>query len=74
MKKFQKSYADSSKSNSNKELLSRKEVAELLGISLVSVWKWSRQGVLKPHRIGGNKVYFLKSEVLASLKPVYPSK
>lgn len=67
-------YASSIKSTLSNELLSRKEVAELLGISLVSVWKFSRRGVLHPYRVGGKKIYFKKSEVLASLKPVYPSK
>lgn len=47
--------------------MTRKEVAELLSISLVTVSKWSRDGVLKPITIGKNRVRFNRSEVLELL-------
>lgn len=49
--------------------LSRQEVAAMLGIDLSSVHNWTKRGILKPKGIGG-RVYFLRSEVEASLKPL----
>jgi excisionase family DNA binding protein len=51
------------------ELLTRDEVAGLLKISKVTVWEWSRKGILQPYRIG-NKVRFKRSEVLGAAKAV----
>ncbi len=48
------------------KLMSRKEVALLFGVSLVTINTWCRKGKLKPHHMG-SKVYFFKSEVMAQL-------
>ena len=32
--------------------LTRKEVAKLLGVSLVTIHEWSKKGILKPKKIG----------------------
>ena len=53
-------------------LLSRKEVADFFNISLVTLHKWTKKGVVKSYKIG-NKVRFKKSEVLEALKIVEPS-
>jgi excisionase family DNA binding protein len=47
--------------------ITRVEVAELLGINLVSLWRYTRQGLLPYYRIG-RKMYFRKSEIIASMK------
>jgi excisionase family DNA binding protein len=47
--------------------LTREEVAELLRISIPTVWAWSKQGILTRHHLG-NKVRYLKSEVIAAAK------
>ena len=47
-------------------LISRKEVASLLGISLVTLNDWSKKG-LPSHKING-RVYFQRSEVLEYIK------
>jgi hypothetical protein len=47
-------------------LLSRKEVAYMFRISLVTLHEWMKQG-LPSHKQGG-RVYFLRSEVMAYLK------
>lgn len=44
-------------------LLTRKEVAQILKISLVTIHHWSKKGLLTPHRIG-NKIRFNKADVL----------
>jgi excisionase family DNA binding protein len=51
------------------EYLTRKEVADLLSISLPTVHDWVNKGILKAYRMG-NRVYFKSSEVDQSLRPV----
>jgi excisionase family DNA binding protein len=43
------------------------EVCKMLSVSRVTIHNWKRQGILPFHRIS-NKIYFKKSEVMASLK------
>jgi prophage regulatory protein len=46
-----------------------RQVAELLSISLPTLWRWVREGRLpKPIRIGPQKVGFLRSERLAFVR------
>ena len=47
-------------------LLTRKEIAHMFRISLVTLHEWMKQG-LPSHKQGG-RVYFLRSEVMAYLK------
>ena len=51
------------------ELLTRKEVAEKLKITLPTVSSWSKKGILKSHRLG-KLVRFKKSEVDKALKEI----
>ena len=46
-----------------------KEVCKLLGVSEVTVHNWKDNGLIPFYRISG-KIYFLESEVRASLKAV----
>ncbi len=50
-------------------LLTRKEVAQILKVSLVTLHHWSKKGLLTPHRIG-NKIRFNKAEVLKRFNEV----
>jgi len=50
-------------------LLTRKETAELLGVSLVTLHNWIKSGIIIAYRIG-NKVRFKESEVLQSLTKI----
>ena len=44
-----------------KRFLSRKEVAEMLGISLVTLHNHNKKGILKPsHKIGRKPLYLLE--------------
>lgn len=45
------------------EFLTAKQVSKLLGVSLVSIHKWKKQGKLKFYRFG-SRVRFKKSEIL----------
>lgn len=53
--------------NPETTLLTRKEVADMLGVSLVTIHEWSKKGVLISYRIG-NRVRFKQSEVLEAIK------
>ncbi len=50
------------------EMLTQKQVAELLQSTKQSVIRWTQQGRLKAYRIGGRAVRYKKSEVLRSGK------
>lgn len=47
--------------------MTREEVANLLKISLPTLWAWTKSGTLKSYTIG-NKVRYIESEVIAAAK------
>lgn len=49
------------------EFLDRKQVAKLLGISLVTVHDWSKKGVLLPFKIG-HKIRYKREDIIATLE------
>lgn len=55
------------------KLLTRFDVAELLGISLVTLHNWVKSDILKAYRIG-NKVIFKEIEVLNALQSINSKK
>ncbi|MEH1007457.1 helix-turn-helix domain-containing protein [Winogradskyella sp. ECml5-4] len=63
LEKFKK---ELSKSNSDEILLTREETCELLSINLSTLWSYTKKGKLPSKKIG-NRVYYLKSEVLEAL-------
>ncbi|REG89897.1 helix-turn-helix domain-containing protein [Winogradskyella sediminis] len=48
-------------------LLTREETAEILSISLVTLWKWTKTDVIPAFRIG-SKVRYKKSQILTALE------
>ena len=48
------------------EWLTRKETAELLKVSLVTLHNWSKNGILQAYKIG-NRVRYRKDEIEKSL-------
>lgn len=59
------------KSSDEEVFLSRQEVAKLLDVDLTTIWRYCNNGKLSVYSIAGTKrVYFKKSEVLASLVKV----
>ncbi len=52
-----------------KEYLSRKDITEMFGVDLSTVHNWCKAKRLNPLGIG-SRVYFLRSEVEQSLKPL----
>lgn len=49
------------------DLITRKETATLLGITLPTLHKWSKSGKLKAYQIG-TRVRYKKSEVMLEVK------
>ncbi|APU10477.1 hypothetical protein A5M85_09335 [Cellulophaga lytica] len=59
---------DDNKNNIDSEkLLTREETAEMLSISLVTLWKYSKDNIIPAYRIG-TKVRYKESEILLALK------
>ena len=54
------------KINQYEKILSRKDVSQLLGISQATLWRWSKNGILKPYYLGG-RVYYKYDEIKESL-------
>lgn len=51
------------------ELLTRKEVASILGVTLPTLHSWTKQKILLAYRIG-NKVRYKKNEVMEALQSI----
>lgn len=49
------------------DFLTTKQVTKLLGVSLVTLSKWRRDGKIKFHRYG-SRIRFLKSEIVNNQK------
>ena len=49
------------------ELMTRKEVAKMLNISIVTLHAWTKKGLLTAYRIG-NQVRYKKDEVIQALQ------
>jgi helix-turn-helix protein len=48
------------------DFLTRKETSALLKISLVSLWDWSKKGILKPYKIA-NRTYYSRNQITEQL-------
>jgi len=53
-------------SEKSDELLTAKEAAALLKISLVTLWQWEKDGRVKKHIMGG-RAYYKHSEIMAGM-------
>lgn len=51
------------------ELLTRKQVSELLGVSLVTLHDWTKRGIIPALRIG-TRIRFKQSDVMAALNQI----
>jgi excisionase family DNA binding protein len=55
--------------NTDIQLLSRKEAAKVLGISLVTLNEWTKNGLVIAHKVG-TKVYYKKTDLEQSLRQI----
>lgn len=60
---------NSNTAETNIELVTRHEASKLINVSLPTLTKYVKQGIIPAHRIG-NRVLFKKDEILYSLKNV----
>jgi excisionase family DNA binding protein len=69
MKAAFRSVLDEQKTSSKDEdvLLTRQECATMLSISLVTLWKFTKQNIIPAYRIG-SRVRYKKSQILLALK------
>ena len=47
----------------NEDLITRKEACDLLNITNVTIWSWSKQGKIPTYKVG-SKIYLKRSEVM----------
>lgn len=62
LKVYAASSLEESKELPSKEFLSREEVLEMLHVTSTTLWRYTREGKLKYHRIG-RKMFFKLEEV-----------
>lgn len=60
------------KKGKQKEYISRKETAELLDVSYVTTYDWTKKGILVPYRIG-SKTFFKYNDIVQILEGTYDS-
>jgi excisionase family DNA binding protein len=60
-------FANTLQNQDKDKLLSRQETADLLSVSLVTLWDWTKKDLIPAFKIG-NKVRYKKSEVLEALQ------
>ena len=61
------SYNGDSKNASDELILTRKEAAAFLKISLPTLWSWTKYNVVSSKKLGKRR-YYLKADLIASLK------
>lgn len=57
---------DQSRKHDWDKLLTRKEAAEMLHISLVTIYNYQREGIIPYARIGG-RIYFKKGDIMEAI-------
>jgi len=53
----------------NKIILTRKETAHLLSVSLATLRVWTVKGLIKAYQLGG-RVYYKQDEIIRSMKRI----
>ncbi len=51
------------------KLLTRQQTADTLQISLVTLWTWTKKGVISANRIG-NKIRYKESDIMNALQSI----
>jgi len=54
------------KTSKNKELMTRKETAKMLSVSLTTLRTWTVRNIIKSYKLGG-KIYYKRNEILESM-------
>lgn len=56
--------------NQSLELLTKSEVAKLLGVTPVTIRNYTKSGILKGYKMGNHRVYYKKNEVEKALTEI----
>jgi len=64
-----KQKSNSLKGQGSDQLLKRRDIAEMFGVTLVTVHAWMNTGKIPFHRMGG-RVFFKRDEVVESMKAI----
>jgi len=62
-----KEFTSNFQAKNDDALLTREETAEMLQVSLVTLWKWTKDDIIPAFRIG-NRVRYKKGEVLRAMQ------
>ncbi len=54
------------KTSKNKELMTRKEAANMLSVSLTTLRAWTVKKIIKSYKLGG-RIYYKRDEILESM-------
>ena len=54
------------------ELLSKNDVAKLLGVSKQTVYNYTASGILRGYKMGSRRVFYKRKEVLSALTEINP--
>ncbi len=65
--------ADKNQPVNTEKLLTRPQAAKFLNISLVTLDKWTKEGIVPGYRLGGRK-WYKESEILESLESIRAQK
>jgi len=66
---FEKYILGLQKTESATELITRKEAAQIYGVSLPTLHEWTKKGIIPAQRIG-TRIRYKRADVYASLKDV----
>ncbi|MBA7533402.1 hypothetical protein ES705_25641 [subsurface metagenome] len=66
-----KSETESSLKSDKVKYLTRKETAELLSISLPTLWQYTKRGIISAHRCG-SRILYKEDEVESALSQIVP--
>lgn len=62
-----KNFADTLQGNSSEKLLTRQETADMLSVSLGTLWSYTRNDIIPAYKIG-SKIRYKQSEILEALQ------
>ncbi len=52
------------------DLYTKQELADLLGVAVTTVYKYTLSGVFKSYNFGGRRIFYKRDEVMAALNEI----
>ncbi|MBR2193507.1 MAG: helix-turn-helix domain-containing protein [Bacteroidaceae bacterium] len=60
-------YGNNSVEENDERFLTREETAKLLHVDFSTLWRWNKQGVLCPNKVGPRRIMYKYVDVLKKL-------